>query len=151
MRRVHVELHGQTLGDEMLGGERPRQLDPVLMAELAVRRQGQDDLAGDLRVLAPLRRLRRVPQGSAVGEPGAGTLGQEDLVMLGGTAVRERVPLAGALVLERRPLVVGRRAHRRAAGGTADVAGAGEGDRHGRGRMRMKGMRRKPAVQRVGS
>ena len=69
VRRVHVELHRKTLGDEVLLGEGPRQLDAVLVGELGIGRQRQHDLAGDLRVLAPLGRLRRVPQHRTVGEP----------------------------------------------------------------------------------
>ena len=71
--------------------------------------------------------------------------------MLGGVAVREGVPLAGALVLERRPLVVGRRAHRRAAGGTADVPCSGEGDRHGIAEDALGRGEAQAVVQRVGT
>ena len=75
MRRVHVELHRQSLGDEVLLGERARQFDPVGVGQLGVRRQRQHDLAGDLRVFPPLGRLRRVPQHRAVGEPPAAPSG----------------------------------------------------------------------------
>ena len=62
MRRVHVELNREALRDEVFDGEAPRELDPILRRELRVRRQRQHDLAGKLRVLAPLRRLGRIPQ-----------------------------------------------------------------------------------------
>ena len=68
VRRVHVELHRQALRHEVLRGERPRQLDPVLVVDPLVGRQGEHDLAGDLRVLAFLGRLRRVPQYTGVRE-----------------------------------------------------------------------------------
>ena len=70
---VHVELHREALGHEVLHGERPRQLDAVLVGQFRIRRQRQHDLAGDLRVLAFLRRLRGIPQHRAVGKPRRGT------------------------------------------------------------------------------
>ena len=66
VRRVNVELNRKPLGDEMLTGEGARQFDPILVGNLGVRRQGHDDFAGDLRILATLRRLRRVPQSRGV-------------------------------------------------------------------------------------
>jgi hypothetical protein len=61
MRRVHVQLHRQPAADEVLEGEAAHQLDPVLMAELAVRRQRHHQLARHLRVLASASRLRTQP------------------------------------------------------------------------------------------
>ena len=127
---MDVELHGQALGHEVLGGKGTGQLDPVFRRELAVGRQRQHDLAGDLGVLALLRRLGRVPQHCAVGEPGIGALGQQHLVVLGGAAMAEVEQLAGALGGDRLAGVVGRRAHGVAAGGAGQVAGTGEGDGH---------------------
>ena len=62
MGRMHVELHRQAAGDEVLAREAARQLDPVLGAELPVRRQRQDDLARHLGVAPPLGAFRDVPQ-----------------------------------------------------------------------------------------
>jgi len=73
---VHVELHRQALGDEVLLGEGARQCDPVRVGQVGVRRQRQHDLARDLRVFSSLCGLRRVPQHRAVGEFSPGALGQ---------------------------------------------------------------------------
>ena len=62
VRRMHVELNRQTLRDEVLDCETPRQLDPILDRDLGVRRQREHDLAGKLGVLAALRCFGRVPQ-----------------------------------------------------------------------------------------
>jgi hypothetical protein len=62
VRSVHVELNGKPVGDELLLGKGARQFDPVLCCQLAIRRRRQHDLAGDPRVVALLRRLRRFPQ-----------------------------------------------------------------------------------------
>ena len=132
VRRVHVELHRQALGDEVLLGERPRQCDAVLVGQFRIRRQRQHDLAGDLRVLALLRRLRRVPQHRAVGEPRIRAVGQQHLVVLGRVAVPEVEHLAGALRRDGGALVVRRRAHGAAAGAAGDVARAGKLDGHAR-------------------
>ena len=68
VRRVNVELNREPLGDEMLLRERARQFDPVFVRNFGIGRQRHDDFAGDLRILAPLRRLRRVPKSCGVGE-----------------------------------------------------------------------------------
>ena len=129
--RVHVELHGKTLGDEVLLGERPCQLDAVLGGDTGVGRQRQHDLAGDLRVLAFLGGLRRVPQHRAVGEPCVRALGQQHLMVLRRVTVLEVIQLPGALRGDGRAFVVGGRAHGAATGAAGDVARAGELDGHG--------------------
>jgi hypothetical protein len=94
---VDIKLHRKSLGDEMLRGEAACQLDPILGRQRRIGWQRQHDLAGDLRVLAFLRRLRRIPQHRAVGEPGIGTFRQQHRVMLRRVAVPEVEHLAGAL------------------------------------------------------
>jgi len=125
MRRVDVELHGQPLGHEVLLGEGAGQLDPVRRGQLAVGRQRQHDLARDLAVLPAFRRLGRVPQHGAVGEPRIGPLRQQHLVVFRRVAVAEVEQLARPLGLDRLAGVVGRGPHGVAAGGAGQVAGAG--------------------------
>ena len=136
MRRVHVELNRETLRDEVFDGKAPRELDPILRRELGVRRQRQHDLAGKLRVLAPLRRLGRIPQDRRVRELRAGALGQQHLVMLRRVAVLEIVERPRPLGMDRLPGVVGGRPHRAAARRSRNVAGASERDGH-RGQARL--------------
>ena len=100
MRRVNVELNREPLGDEVLRRERAREFDPVLVRNLRVRRQRHDDFAGDLRILAPLRRLRRVPQGRGVGKFFIRAGRQQHLVVLGRIAVLEVENFARALVAD---------------------------------------------------
>ena len=130
VRRVHVELHRQALRHEVLRGERPRQLDPVLVGDPLVGRQGEHDLAGDLRVLAFLGRLRRVPQHTGVAKLLGRALGQQHLMMVGRVAVLEVVELARALGGDRVARVVGGGAHGTAAAAAGDVARAGKLDGH---------------------
>ena len=130
MRRVHVELHRQTLGDEVLRGKRVGERDPVLNADACVGRQCQHDLARDLRVLAFLGRLRRIPQHRAGAKARIGALGQQHVMVLGRVAVPEVVELARALGGDRLACVIGRRAHRAAAAAAGNVARAGELDGH---------------------
>ncbi len=131
VRCVHVELHGQALGHEVLGREGAGQLDPVLSRQHPVGRQRQHDLAGDLAVLALLGRLRRVPQCCGVGQAGIRAVGQQHLVVLGGLTMAEVEQLAGALGRDRLAGVVGRRPHGVAARGAGQVARTGEGNGHG--------------------
>ena len=131
LRRVHVELHREALGDEVLLGERAGQLDPVLGRQHPAGRQRQHDLAGDLGVLAALRCLGRVPQHRAVAEPGIGTLGQQHRVVLRGVPVTEVEQLADPLGGDRIAGIVGSRAHGVAAGGAGQIPGTGERDGHG--------------------
>ena len=76
MRRVNVELNAKAFGDKMLQREGAREFDAVLVRNLGVGRQGHDDFAGDLRILATLRRLRRVPQSRSVREFRIGVFGK---------------------------------------------------------------------------
>ena len=130
---VHVELHRQPLGDEVLFGERARQLDPVRVADRA--------FAGSASTIsrATWASLRRSAASAAFhstalsANRSAGALGQQHLVVLGRVAVPEVEHLAGALRRDRRALVIRRRAHRAAAEGARDVAGAGELDGHAYG------------------
>ena len=96
-----------------------------------VGRQRQHDLTGDLRVLAPLGRLRRVPQHTGFPEALGRALRQQHRMVLGRVAVAEEEQLACALRGDGVAGVVGRRAHRAAARTAGDVARAGKLDRHG--------------------
>jgi hypothetical protein len=58
MWRVHVELHRDTLGHEVLECERAGQRDTILEAQFGIRRQCENDLAGELRVLRFLSDVR---------------------------------------------------------------------------------------------
>jgi len=107
VRRVHIELDREALRDEVFNGKAPRELDPILRRELRVRRQRQHDLAGKLRVLAPLRRLGRIPQGGRVRELAAGAFRQQHRVMLRRVAVLEIVKRPGPLGVDRLARVVG--------------------------------------------
>ena len=69
VRRMNVQLHGKPLRHKMLDCKRPRQLHPVVVAELDIGRQRQHDLARQLRVLAFLHRFRRIPQRIARRQP----------------------------------------------------------------------------------
>jgi hypothetical protein len=130
MRRVHVKLHRQPLADKMLLGKGPHHLDAVLRRDPGIGRQGNDDLARDLRIAPLLGQFGRVPQHARVTELLGRPLGQQHLVVLGGVAMPEVKDLAGALGLDHLAGVVGGRAHRIAAGRAREVAGAGKLNRH---------------------
>ena len=130
VRRMNVELNRKPLGDKMLQREGAREFDPVFVGNLGVRRQRHDDFAGDLGILATLRRLRRVPQSRGVREFRIGAFRQQHLVVLGRVAVLKVENLARALVADLGPRVIGRRARRRTAGASRDVARSCECDGH---------------------
>jgi hypothetical protein len=94
VRPVRAELLRKLLDDEKLLRERRRQGDTVFVGQRGVRRQRQDDLAGDLGVLALLRRLRGISQHHAVGHPRPGFLRQQRLVALAWVAMLEVTDLA---------------------------------------------------------
>ena len=127
---VHVQLHREALADKMLLGKRPHQFDAVLTGDPGIGRQGDDDLARDLRVAALLGQFRHVPQHRGFAEVLGRPRRQQDLVVLGRVAMAKVKHLAGALGLDRLAGVVGGRAHRVAAGRARQIAGAGKLDRH---------------------
>ncbi len=130
VRRVDVELHRKTLGDEMLLREGTHQCEPVLRRDLPVGRQGEHDLAGDLGVLAALCRFRRVPQLARLAETLGRAIRQQHGMVLGRVAVAEVEHLARAFGGDLLPAVVGGRPHGAAAGAAGDVAGTGKCDGH---------------------
>jgi len=76
-------------------------------------RQRDLELAGELRIFATLAAFDRVPEGIAVGRPGRGSCGSEDLGM--GDALTAAVVAAlgaGALVRERIAAAIGSGRHR---------------------------------------
>jgi len=62
VRRVNVELHPPDPSPRNASRRRTGPRDPVLGGHIRVGRERQHNLAGHLRVLAPLRRLGGVPQ-----------------------------------------------------------------------------------------
>jgi hypothetical protein len=101
-------------------GARPPndQLFALLRGHLG--RQRDLNFAGDPRILAPLRRLRRVPQ--FLPRPiGPATLGHCDAARDDPIAPRVVLHLAGAYVVELLARAVGRRGDGALAGTTADV------------------------------
>ena len=107
-----------------LAGER----DGLCAGELA--RQGELNLAGELRVLALLRRLDLVPQHRAISPALRRTSGQQDLrvddVGLAREIVRARLTLIG----QRRRRAVGRGRHRAAPARPRDHLSREVIDRH---------------------
>ncbi|OHV15649.1 hypothetical protein BK022_17520 [Methylorubrum extorquens] len=130
VRGVHVDLHRQAARHDVFQRKTPRQGDPVLRVQFGVGRQRQHDLARHLRVPTPLRRLDEVPQHGGLTQRRIRARRQQHGVVGGRAAMGERERRAGALVRDQRPGVVGGRARGRAAAGTADVPGSGEGDGH---------------------
>ena len=113
MRPVQIDLHHEPLRHKVLFGKSARHLEPVRAGDFAIRRQCQDHLARDLRVLPLLGRLRGIPQRRRIGKP-IGTAGrQQDLVMFEGVTLAAPVKaLAGALRYHGEARVVARLAHR---------------------------------------
>jgi len=94
-------------------------------------RQGQDDLARQLGVLALLRRLDPVPQLRPVQHPGGRVVGGDDFRMEAAPAAGIVVCVAGALIRERSAGAVGG-GHSAATGPPADHLRAEAVDRHDR-------------------
>jgi hypothetical protein len=126
--RMHAEIRHHAPRYELLTNKIPRQRDSLGLAELAW--QGEFHLPRQLRVLAALAHLHRVPQGAAIG-PGHGrAIGQQHLSMhhllLAGEIVRE----AGAGVLQPRRRAIGCRCHHGASGTARDHLRREVVDRH---------------------
>ena len=130
LRPVHADIRHHAARHELPRGEVPRQGDPLRLAELA--RQRHLHLAGQLRVLALLRRLDRIPQRGAVLPGLRRALGQQHLPV-------HHPGLGGEVLVAPKPVVVqplgraiGRGGDRAAAAATRDQLGREVVDRHWR-------------------